>query len=326
VYADNSDLNNAARNQRGDLTLRHRPERRLTLNLEADYRRTDRILGVLPAGVALDPDAPQPVEGDRTGAPGAPEPPPPAAPDPDPVGPDITAVDFGRRVTTVLSVAPGVTYELTPRTVLEGDYRFRTVDVSGAPRQTEHSVELWAHRQLTRLDRGSVRYRLRHFEFDDRESHVLTVGWSRVVTPRLTAALHAGPRIADDGDAGVEAWAQVRYRYREALVTLRYTRTDEIVVGQSGAQVVDRVLARARWRPRRALVGTLSGEIHRVSADGSGDITVYHVTAGLAYRINRWLTARAGYRLSLQHDDGPGDIVRHAVLVSLELEEMFRLD
>jgi hypothetical protein len=324
LYADNTDLNNASRNQRGDLTFRYRPERRLTLDLDAAYRRTDRFVLLLPAGAALDPADPGPVE--DGGALDAPEPPAPATTDTDAVAPDVTSVDLGRRVATVVSVAPGVAYDLTPLTSVEGGYRFRTIDVDDAPRETEHTVELWAHRQLTRLDRGSVRYRLRHFESDDRESHSLTLGWTRPLTPRLSMALQAGPRIADDGDAGVEARAILRYRYRQAVVLLRYVRTDEIVAGRQGAQTVDRISARVRWHPRRPLVGSLTAEARFVSAGELRDVALYHVTAGLAYRLNRWLTARVAYRLSVQHDDVPDDIVRHVVLVGLELEDVFRLD
>jgi hypothetical protein len=182
---------------------------------------------------------------------------------------------------------------------------------------------------LTPRDRGHLREILDIFDLDESDtslSAAVLVGWTRVLTDRATLFLEVGPRVNDEGDWGVDATARLDHRLENASFFVSYVRTDQLVVGRSGASTTNTGSAGVSYYPPGNLVLTASGNVIHVSLEDSSvaDDTLYGVSLSAAYRLNKWATARAYYWASFQ-EGGSGDIQNHVVGVALDLSYTLRL-
>ena len=334
IFAENSELNNFGDNQRAGLNVRYVPERQWTLGLTGSFVRTEdsgdlivpRRNAPTPAGRST--PAPTPATGTppATGAPPSSGAPPVA---PDDTGPVVPGVDVGRTRTHYVVVNPWVGYAYNPRTTLDAGYTYTWTDVENGVEDRMHRLTAGVSRELTRRDRGHLHDILDVFdpeEFGTSLSNAVVVGWTRVLTDWTTLFLEVGPRVNDEGDWGVDATARLDQRLTNASLFASYVRTDQLVVGRSGASTTNTGSLGASYYPSGNLVLTASGNVSRVSSEDSGvaDDTLYGINLSAAYRLNEWVTARAYYWAWFQ-EGGSGDIANHVVGIALDLSYTLRL-
>lgn len=291
VYADNSDLDNVAERQQGNLQVTYRLDPRTTLGLSGAYSQNPSTADFLA----------------------------PATPQSGVAG--VSGVDAGRRLSSAFGVTASGAYQFDSRTSGDLAYSYYRTETSGTSPDSSHVVALTGGRQLTPLDRGTVTYSVRFFEggeTDNTTSHALLLGWNRQFGPNTSLALQAGPRVTE-GDVNADASASLTHRFQEGSVALAYTRAQNLVVGRPGFSSVDAVTGTALWAPRRDFGLGLTASVSRISDSGgtTSDTTVYSVGATAAYQVTAWLSARLSYRFSHQDED-PAAITRHVVGLTLE--------
>jgi hypothetical protein len=323
IFAENSQLDNFGDNQRAGLNVRYVPERRWTLGLTGSFVRTEDS-GDL---IAPRPSAATPARG-STPAPGTPPAPggPPSSAAP-PVAPESTVpvvpgVDVGRTRTHYVVVNPWVGYAYNPRTKLDAGYTYTWTDVENGADDRMHRLTAGVSRGLSPRDWGHLREIFDIFdpeEFGTSLSNAVLVGWTRVLTDWTTLFLEVGPRVNDEGDWGVDATARLDHRLENASFFVSYVRTDQLVVGRSGASTTDTGSFGVSYYPLGNLFLTASGNVSHMSPeDGSvADDTIFGVNVSVAYRLNQWVTARAYYWASFQ-EGGSGDIEHHVVGIALD--------
>jgi hypothetical protein len=318
VFADNSDLNGINRH-RAALEFRYLPDPRLTLRFTATYDQSESPTTLL-----------QPVDIPEPTAPVAGEPVPPGTPLPPPT------LEFGRRTTKQYVVSPSMSYKLTPGTTISSGYTYARSDVEGSPTDESHTARVSVSRELTRLDSVSASYIFRYFSEEGEtaeddsptSSHSILLGYRRTLTELTEASIEAGPRIDDNGDVSAEVRAGLTHRFTPTIRgDLRYSRSQDIVSGRTGAQTIDTVAASLGWQALRELNVSLAPRFSYVSAesDPSGDTRVYSVVLRAVYRLTEWLSARAEYNFVYQDEEVGGDIVRHVFSLSLDLAYPIRV-
>jgi hypothetical protein len=333
VFAENSDLNNFGDNQRTGLLFLYRPDRRWTLGLTGSFAQSEDSghLLVPTTGLAT-PAGPTP-----TPTPGVPPspgaPPSPGTPSTAPAGtaPVVPGVDVGRNRTRYVVVAPTVSYAYDLRTTLDGGYTYTWTDVENGAQDQSHSLTVGGSRGLTPRDRVHLRDLLNIFVQEDSGtsvSNAVLVGWSRQLTERTSLFLEAGPRINDDGDWGVDATARLEHQFRNGGVFLSYMRTDQLVVGRAGPSTTDTGSLGVTYTPARDILLSAAAVVsHITSSDDSnavGDDTTYGITLSAVYRLREWLSVR-GYYLGTFQEGGSGDIQNHTVGIALDMSYPFRL-
>ena len=308
--------------------MRYAPEGRWTLGLTGSFVRTeDSGALIVPRPSSGTPAAgPTPAP---TPAPGTPptSAAPPAAPDG--TVPVVPGVDVGRTRTHYVVVNPWVGFAYNPRTTLDAGYTYTWTDVENGAEDRMHRLTAGVSRVLTPHNRGHLREILDIFdpeESDTSLSAAVLVGWTRVLTDRTTLFLEVGPRVNDEEDWGVDATARLDHRLENASFFVSYVRTDQLVVGRSGASTTDTGSVGVSYYPTGNLVFTASGNVIHVSLEDSSvaDDTIYGVSLSAAYRLNKWATARAYYWASFQ-EGGSGDIQNHVVGIALDLSYTLRL-
>jgi len=334
IFAENSQLNNFGDNQRAGLNVRYAPEGRWTLGLTGSFVRTEdsgelivpRPSSGTPAGRPTPAPTPAPGTPPTSGTP-----PPSAAPPAEPDGtvPVVPGVDVGRTRTHYVVVNPWVGFAYNPRTTFDAGYTYTWTDVENGAEDRMHRLTAGVSREFTPRDWGHVRELLDIFdpgESDTSLSAATLVGWTRMLTDRTTLFLEVGPRVNNEGDWGVDATARRDHRLENASLFASYVRTDQLVVGRSGASTTDTGSVGVSYYPPGNFVFTASANVIHVSLEDSSvaDDTVYGVSLSAAYRLNKWVTARAYYWASFQ-EGGSGDIETHVVGVALDLSYTLRL-
>ena len=223
-----------------------------------------------------------------------------------------------------------MSYAYDLRTRLDGGYTYTWTDVENGAEDQSHALTAGVSRELTPRDQGHLRDLLNIFvqeESGTSLSNAVLVGWTRQLTERTTLFLEVGPRINDEGNWGVDATARLDHQFRNGAVFVSYVRTDQLVVGRAGPSTTDTGSLGITYALARNLQLAASASVsHITSADDSavGDDTTYGLALSAVYRLREWLSVRGYYQGSFQ-DGGSGDIESHTVGIALDLSYPFRV-
>jgi hypothetical protein len=148
------------------------------------------------------------------------------------------------------------------------------------------------------------------------------VGWGRQLGPLTNFFIEAGPHF-EDSDVSLEANVHLTHGFQRGSAGLAYTRSQELVVGQAGAPIVDTVTAFVSYLPLRDLSVGLSASFSNIGESGP-DTQVYGLTAGASYPITTWAIASLSYQFTLE-DDTSDKIYRHVVTLALSFVYPIRI-
>jgi hypothetical protein len=343
VFAKNTDQTDATSGKHAGLSLKYLPTRPLTLSLDVTYLET-RSLAVLTQGLAPTPAVA------ATGTAAAPPGTPPAAtPPPGTTPPGTTpattttqaqatptlanTLQRGRQLTTVLSVSPNASYQVTPATTGTAGYSYTHTTQEAGVTNTSHQVRLGASHQFTLLDTGTLDY---HFDiFQDSgsassttTSNAVTLGWKRQLTPQTLLSLAGGPRFSSGG-VSPEVNASLSHEFKvfdelmRALVM--YSRSEGFVIGQAGTVNTEVYSGNIAIEPIRSFTINLGGGVTKLTGGTSPDTTTYWVNLGVSYQILKWLAARGSYSYTLQDQRG-GNINHNVISLGLDASYPYRVD
>jgi hypothetical protein len=283
VFADNTQLDDAAARKRANLEFRYLPDRRLTLSLDASYIDT-----TTPTGLA-----------------------------------GAVGLQFARRNATELVVTPAAAYQFTTVDTGKLRYYFaRDTIEDGVTHLTHHIQPSFSH-QFTPVDTGLIGYRASVFETEDFRtvtSHTPTVGWIRQLTPLTLLTLEAGPRFIDDGSVQPEAHARLEHTFKLAKMAIDYLRTEAVVLGEAGPVEMEAITGSVEMEPMKLLKIKIEPGYTRTFGGVLGKISgtrAYGIAATAAYPVTAWLTVRLAYRFAYQEETGPS---LHHNLVTLSVE------
>jgi hypothetical protein len=136
-------------------------------------------------------------------------------------------------------------------------------------------------------------------------SHVLTLGWSRQVTPGVHFEVKAGPRLSDDGTVGPEVSLGVRGNLGHGDVTFEYTQTEATAVAHLARLDVQGVSVTLRRQLHRDL-WLRGGPGIFASRDGQTEAIVYRAGAELEWRVLPRLALTGSYQWSRQEGNLAG--------------------
>jgi len=235
----------------------------------------------------------------------------------------VTGLQAGRVRARRLSAAGSLTWQLGVRTKATVEPRFIREEFAGGQGNDTQVATLAAERRLGPVDRGRVSYGARRFVFGQKqtESHVVTLGWSREITPLAHFELEAGPRLTGH-TVGAEVAAALKHRFRSGDASLAYLHSQTTVLGEPGpvtAEGLSATFSRQLLGSVRIAGGPAS---FRVRGERS-EATVHRLNLEVTWPVTRRLVVVASHQFSLQRGGlGLGgtpmpEIVHNALLVRL---------
>ena len=269
IYANNSELSDAANRKRAALEVKYLPFRLLTVSLNVTYFETNTPSELVPT----------------------------------------TGLQLARTRATQLAIIPAATYQITSVDTATASYAFFHDTLDGGLDNDTHRVKLGYARQLTALDTGFINYRLHVFENQGNPTTITntpTLGWKRQLTPNTVLTLEGGPRVVSGGPSFIddtvepEAHASLEHSFKLAKVALEYHRTEAIVVGRPGKVELESVSGSFEIEPMRLLKLRFQPGYYRTFGGEDPTATVYGFLLGALYPIKSWLTARLDYRFAYQ--------------------------
>lgn len=235
----------------------------------------------------------------------------------------LTGLEVGRRPARRLASTESLSRRLGALTKATVEHHFMREEVVGGPGTDLQFVSVGLERRLGPADRGRLSYSARRFAFGQEVavSHVLTLAWSREVTPLAHFDFEAGPRLSGHR-VGAEVTAGLKHRFRRGEAGIVYVNTQTTVVGRSGPVTANGVTVTFS----RQLFGSLQvgggPAAFRVNEPGS-EITVYRLGLNVVWRVTRRLSLTASHQFSLQ-DSGPAraggtgtEIARNTLLIGV---------
>jgi len=309
VFARTPELNAATARQVARLDFHYLPTHLLTLDTKVNYTETER-----------------PTE-------------------------DEVVTEVGRRRVTQLRILPSVSYQFDPLTSGDASYSFRQRAVSkrratnkGVSQTTElthttHQTQLKLTHQFTPLDTGTVGYRVTLFESDesDATSHTPTIGWTRRLAKETVVTLQGGPRFTD-GAVDPEVMARLEHRFKWALVSVDYSRSEAAFINRTGPVAsIETLSGSVQFEPLKFLEVRLAPSIQKISREEEfdtkpktsreeeRDTTVYRLRTGVKYRLTKWMSARAQYLFNYQ-EKGSDELTRNIFSIGLDFDYPVRVD
>jgi hypothetical protein len=318
VYARTPELNEATARQVARLDFHYLPTRLLKLDMDVNYTETDK-----------------PAE-------------------------DEVVTEVGRRRVTQLRILPSVSYQFGPLTSGDASYFFRERVASkrrasrkGVTKTTEvthttQQTQLKLSHQFTPLDTGTVGYRVTLFESEeqarnvttqesDATSHTPTIGWSRRLAKETVVTLQGGPRVTD-GAVDPEVAARIEHRFKWALVSLDYSRSEAGVINPAGPVAsIETLSGSVQFEPLKSLEVRLTPSMQKTSREEDPDTTrttsreeerettVYRLRTGVKYRLTKWMSARAEYLFRYQ-EKGSEELTRNIFSIGLDFDYPVRVD
>ncbi len=266
AFAEHPELSTAQARQQASLDVRYLPTPLLTLSLDGGYQTTQT-----PAELNVQ-----------------------------------TGLQAARASAERVVATPSVAYRLDPVTTGAADYTFTRDTQSGGTTVDTHVANLGLDRRLTEWDTAAVGYTLRQFEFSGSAfggggtttAHLVTVGWTRQLTPLTRVALRGGPRLSE-GSAAAEASASIRHLLRRGEVSLAYERTQATVIGQPGVVESDSFTAALVYQPLASL-RLRAAPSFILSAGPAGQAKVYRATLDATYQITRSISLTGSYEFTRQ--------------------------
>ena len=212
----------------------------------------------------------------------------------------VTGLQVGRVRARRFSATGSFDWHVGPRTTASVEPAFTREEVAGGVGNELRAVSVAFERRMGPIDRGRVSYGFRRFAFadDGTDSHVVTLGWSRDITPTAHFELEAGPRVTGHL-VGAEVSAALKHRFRRGETSLAYLRTQTTVLGEPGPVTAEGMTATFS----RRLVGPLQigggPAVFRVRGERS-EATVRRLGLELTWRVSRTLSVAASHQFSLQ--------------------------
>jgi hypothetical protein len=221
-----------------------------------------------------------------------------------------------------------LTRQIAPRSEGVVEYAFREDDIERGLTVRNHAAAVKArHRLSPRLSMG-VDYRVAQHLFGPSAglpvssvvSHTLSAGWRRAMTPRVSLALGAGPRLTD-GSLAPELSASVQYLGAAADLSLSYGRTQTTVIGVAAPVDTEHVTGAAAWAFTRDVTVRLAPAFFHSRVAGMR-ANVYRLAIDLVRPFSRHLALAVTFdatiqRGHLQQVRDVASIVRRTALVSL---------
>jgi hypothetical protein len=332
VYAEHSEFNNVGY-QNIASSLQYLPDRRWDLGLNVAYQRSPESGFFLFPGPAS-PATPQTGGAPPTGGTGSTPTGSPTTPTPrTPVTP---AVDVGRQTTTLITASANARYKLTPITTVGAAYTFNWNEIEDGGTTTDHGAGLTVTRDLTARDAVSLNYEFSVFEVTDggpdspgrTTVNTVELGWTRQLTPRAVLRVAAGPSFTE-GEVRAAVDLNLDYQWRIGVTpvttSLRYQRSQGLVVGLPGASDIDLVSLSTGFTPARLWFVSADASFGNYSAVTSDaqSLRVYTVGLAASRTITQWMAVRATYTFLYQ--DTEGDILtRNVFMLSLDFSYPFR--
>jgi hypothetical protein len=269
IYANNTELSDAANRKRAALEVKYLPFRLLTVSLNVTYFETNTPSELVPT----------------------------------------TGLQLARTHATQLAIIPAATYQISSVDTATASYAFFRDTLDGGLDNDTHRVKAGYARQLTPLDTGFTNYRLHVFENQGGPTTITntpTIGWRRQLTPNTVLTLEGGPRFVSGGPSFIddtvepEAHASLEHSFKLAKVSLEYHRTEAIVVGRPGKVELESLSGSFEIEPVRLLKLRFQPGYYRTFGGEDPTASVYGFLLGALYPIKSWLTARLDYRFAYQ--------------------------
>jgi hypothetical protein len=255
------------------------------------------------------------------------------------IGLSATGLEIARARTRIYHLGPSVAWLIDPLTQSLTSYDFTQVHVEGSGTTDYHSVKESVQRKLTALDTGDINYTYRRYSINDlpftaalqrsvSDSHAITIGWGREITPRIHILLRGGPRITD-GSVSPEALGAISYRFiPQGEATFQYERTQTLAIGVSGPVNVESFRAWVDYRLMEHWVIGPELALYRDRQEDLGaDADVYVARLWTRYQFlkHAWVFGLYEYIYQNQqlgfgaHNTTGGDIHHNIVQVGLTL-------
>lgn len=212
----------------------------------------------------------------------------------------LTGLELGRVRARRLSAEQSFSWQMGARTKGVIEQTFMREEVAGFPRMDTQVASLRLERRFGALDVGHMGYSARRFDSDMDVilAQVVTLGWSREITPRAHFEIEAGPRLSEHA-VGAEVTASLRHRFARGEASLSYVHTQTTVLGHAGPVMTKGVTAMFRQQLLPSL--TLAGgpTVARVQGRGS-EFEVFRLGVEVAWRLTRRLSLSASHQFNFQ--------------------------
>ncbi|HEY8149123.1 MAG TPA: hypothetical protein VIK51_09480 [Vicinamibacteria bacterium] len=223
----------------------------------------------------------------------------------------VTGLETGRLPAQRFSTRASASLRLGRLTALRAEHAFSRDRISGFPTVAAQVASVVLQRRRSGSESATMTFSERQLGATGSltRSHVLTLGWSRQVTPGVHFEVKAGPRLSDDGTVGPEVLLGVRGNLGHGDVTLEYTQTEATAVAHLARLDVQGVSV------------TLHRQLHRdlwlsggpgifASRDGQTEAIVYRAGADLVWRLVPRVTLTGSYQWSRQEGNLAGPAVQ----------------
>jgi hypothetical protein len=241
----------------------------------------------------------------------------------------IAQIQTGRQETTGFTITPNASYKFSRLWSGTAAYSYSLFTQQGGTSTTSNVVTLGTSRVFTPKDTGSLNYYFRAYESDQGSStsNAITLGWTHAFSPFTTVTVRAGPRVTQ-GQLGPEVFISAQHRLKFIDLSASYVVTQAIDLGQSAPVTTHTLSGAAGFRVLRFLQVSVGPSFQTSSGEGqsnAGTTDYYAVNASATYQINKWLSARASYSWSLQTGTG-GDIPHDLFGIGLAVAYPMRID
>jgi hypothetical protein len=140
----------------------------------------------------------------------------------------------------------------------------------------------------------------------DMSSHILSLAWSRDVTPLERFEIRAGPRLSTGHRIGPELSVGFRHQSKRGDLTLAYVQTESAVVGLAGPITTDGITGRFSHDLSRSL-RIRGGPSVRTSRQAGLEGMVYQWNVSMVWRVARHLVVTGSHMLTVQQGDLGGN-------------------
>ena len=228
-YANRTELNSSTGYQNGSLAVTFRPTPRLTATLTDTFNRS-----LNPADVDTE-----------------------------------TGITTGRFTTYSNTVAPAVSYQITPLTTVGLQYAFGIFrsDSPTTPDQDTHAAGLSVEHQFTPRTSGTLRYAFNRFRVEgspDQDAHSPRIGLAYAVSPTIRISADAGVLFFEGAGGSSETTASGSLQYTQDFSQGRFSLAYDRSAGAAGftgvVGVSQGITATASYTPAREVtLGVGSG-------------------------------------------------------------------
>jgi hypothetical protein len=238
----------------------------------------------------------------------------------------VRGIQAGRANSFTNTGSAAGSYALSPRVGLQASYmhqriRFGTAFVSPTASRffntTSQTATAGPQLKISPLDTLSLTYQYRKTDFSRGagfHTHGGITGWTRAVTPTLTAHVTAGMTVLEPNDSvQYQVTGSLERKFQNSDASLSYSRGVYPSFVNAGLPLLSQVVtATVSHRLTALLTGTVSGNYARNESVPAG-ISAYEsygVTVGLNYTISRILNAALSYTNSQYKQDFTGQSTR----------------